>query len=56
MLTQREYDIRQLESELKMQALFDEWRRSFLAERLQEQQQMPNQQSIEQEIKDAPVR
>ena len=34
MLTQREYDIRQMESELKMQRLFDEWRRGFLGDRL----------------------
>ena len=42
MLTQREYDIRQSESELRMQMLFDKWRRSFLAERFQ---QPPQQQA-----------
>lgn len=33
-LTQRDYDIRQLESELKMQKLFDQWRQAFLAGRI----------------------
>ena len=44
MLTQREYDIRQLEAELKMQKLFDDWRKAFLAERAQ---QMAPQQTEE---------
>ncbi len=35
-ITQREMDMAQLEAELKMQAVFDEWRRSFLAERFQQ--------------------
>ncbi len=35
-ITQRELDLAQLEAELKMQAVFDEWRRSFLAERFQQ--------------------
>ena len=30
-------DLARLEAELKMQAVFDEWRRSFLAERMIEQ-------------------
>ena len=34
-VTQREYDIAELDAELKMQGFFDEWRQSFLAERLQ---------------------
>lgn len=48
MLTQREYDIRQLEAELKMQKLFDDWRKAFLAERIQEQQaQQPEEGELE---------
>jgi len=34
MLTQREYDVSQLEAQLKIQKLFDEWRKAFLADRL----------------------
>ena len=50
-LTQREYDVRQLEAELKMQKLFDEWRRAFLAERLlsrppQQPPQAPPQEAM----------
>jgi hypothetical protein len=33
-LTQREYDVSQLEAELKIQKLFDEWRKAFLGNRL----------------------
>jgi hypothetical protein len=33
-LTQREYDSAQVESELKVQRLFEEWRRAFLKGRL----------------------
>ncbi len=40
-MSQREYDIRQLEAELKVQKLFDDWRKAFLAERVQEQQAQP---------------
>ena len=42
-LTQREYDIRQLEAELKMQKLFDDWRKAFLAERAIAQAISPQQ-------------
>ena len=34
MLTQREFDVAQLEAELKIQRLYDEWLWSFLAERM----------------------
>ena len=33
-LNQREYDIHQLEAELKIQKVFDEWRKAFLGDRL----------------------
>lgn len=36
-ITAREMDMAQLESELRMQEIFDEWRRSFLAERMIDQ-------------------
>jgi len=45
MLTQREYDIRQLESELKIQAAFEEWKKAFLKGRM-----MPQQQQIPAEM------
>ena len=47
MLTQREHDIARLEAELKMQALYNEWKRSFLAERLvaKLEQMQPQQQA-----------
>lgn len=45
MISQREYDIAQLEAELKMQAVFDEWRKAFLAERMIEQTISPQQPS-----------
>lgn len=47
MINQREYDIRQLEAELKMQKLFDEWRRSFLADRLLPNNQIPQVGTLE---------
>ena len=50
MLTQREYDIRQLEAELKMQKLFDDWRKAFLAERAQGQQPQQSEQ-VPEELK-----
>jgi len=45
MLTQREYDIRQLNSEQRIKSLFEEWRKGFLKGRLVQppQQQMPPQ-------------
>ena len=50
-ITQRELDLAQLEAELKMQAVFDEWRRSFLAERFQQppQQTAVNPPSLQQQ-------
>ena len=35
-MTQRAYDLAQLEAELKMQKLFDDWRTSFLEDRLRD--------------------
>ena len=35
-MTQRAYDLAQLESELRMQKLFDDWRTSFLEGRLRD--------------------
>lgn len=37
-VTQREYDIMQLESQLRMKLLRDDWIRGFLGERLQRQE------------------
>ncbi len=52
-LSQREYDIRQIESELKIQSIFEEWKKAFLKGRMAQPQQpapgavngVPNRQS-----------
>ena len=35
-MTQRAYDLAQLEAELKIQRLFDDWRTSFLEDRMRD--------------------
>jgi len=46
MINQREYDLRQLEAEMKIKRLFDEWRKAFLKGRqIQQQQQAPPPQA-----------
>ena len=57
-ITQREMDLAQLEAELKMQAVFDEWRRSFLAGRFQQpaEQTAVNPPLISEEAESGTVR
>jgi len=58
-ITHREMDIAQLEAELKMQAIFDEWRKSFMKERMVEkamQQPGPNPQSIPTGVESGDIR
>lgn len=57
-ITQREMDMAQLEAELKMQELFDRWRKAFLAERFlqQSQQSGANPPSIPEEIEGGDIR
>ena len=40
-VTQREYDIMQLESQLRMKRLRDDWIQGFLGDRLQEEENAP---------------
>ena len=46
-VTQREYDIAQLDAELKMQKTFDEWRTSFLEDRLQSETPLDTEENFE---------
>ena len=53
-VTQREYDIMQLESQLRMKRLRDDWIQGFLGDRLQEEEgnapeslDIPAEQEIE---------
>ena len=51
-VTQREYDIMQLESQLRMKQLRDDWIQGFLGDRLQEENvpeslDIPAEQEIE---------
>ena len=59
-LTQREYDLAQLESELRMQKLFDDWRTSFLGDRLRDNTPLELEGEFdiinEEEIENAPIR
>lgn len=49
MTGQREWDIMQLESEIKLRQLFEEWRRGFLEDRLP-QPQLPIEEEENLEI------
>lgn len=51
-VTQREYNIMQVESELRMKLLRDDWIRGFLGNRLQREENAPESLDIpaEQEI------
>ena len=59
-MTQRAYDLAQLEAELKMQKLFDDWRTSFLEDRLRDNTPSGLEGDFdttnEEEIENAPVR
>ena len=59
-MTQRAYDLAQLEAELKMQKLFDDWRTSFLEDRLQNETPLNLEGDFdiinEDEIENAPIR
>ena len=52
-VTQREYDIMQLESQLRMSQLKDDWLRGLLGDRQQQEENAPEPLDIpaEQEIK-----
>ena len=59
-VTQREYDIAELDAELKMQRSFDEWRTSFLDNRLQNETPLGIEGDLdvinEEEVEDGAVR